>query len=151
MESSLIACPTPPTLEISELEISSLEISDLETPGYSGSQPQPEGRSQPSAESSTKPLEIGQEVRIFLSSFITIFLAELGDKTQLTTLLISAESNSPWIVFLGAGSALIATSLLGVLVGCWLARRVSARTLETAAAALLLLISVSLLWDVMQG
>lgn len=93
----------------------------------------------------------GQELRIFLSTFVTIFLAELGDKTQLTTLLISAESNAPWVVFLGAGSALVATSLLGVWVGCWLSKRVSARTLETAAAALLLLISVLLLWDVVQG
>lgn len=100
---------------------------------------------------SAKRIGLGQEFRIFLSTFITIFLAELGDKTQLTILLISAESHAPWIVFLGAGSALIATSLLGVWVGSWLAKRVSARTLETAAAALLLVISVLLLWDVMQG
>jgi Ca2+/H+ antiporter, TMEM165/GDT1 family len=91
---------------------------------------------------------LGQEVRIFLSTFLTIFLAELGDKTQLTTLLMSAESNKPWVVFLGAGSALIATSLLGVVVGHWLSQRVSNRTLETAAAAMLLLIAVMLLCDV---
>lgn len=100
---------------------------------------------------SPQQMGMGQEFRIFLSTFITIFLAELGDKTQLTILLISAESHAPWIVFLGAGSALIATSLLGVWVGSWLAKRVSSRTLETAAAALLLVISVWLLWDVMQG
>jgi Ca2+/H+ antiporter, TMEM165/GDT1 family len=95
-----------------------------------------------------KPVRLGQEVRIFLSTFLTIFLAELGDKTQLTTLLMSAESNKPWVVFLGAGSALIATSLLGVVVGHWLSQRVSNRTLETAAAAMLLLIAVMLLCDV---
>jgi putative Ca2+/H+ antiporter (TMEM165/GDT1 family) len=49
----------------------------------------------------------------FASTFATIFLAELGDKTQVTTLLISAQSGQPWVVFLGAGTALIATSLLG--------------------------------------
>lgn len=86
--------------------------------------------------------------RIFLSTFITIFLAELGDKTQVTTLLISAQSQSPWTVFLGAGSALIATSLIGVLVGQWLSRRLSPRTLDTAAGALLLGITVCLLWDI---
>ncbi|NEP20194.1 MAG: TMEM165/GDT1 family protein [Leptolyngbya sp. SIO4C1] len=85
---------------------------------------------------------------IFLSTFVTIFLAELGDKTQVTTLLISAESHSPWIVFLGAASALIATSLIGVLLGRWLAKRVSAKTLDTLAAVLLLLITVGLVSDI---
>ena len=87
---------------------------------------------------------------IFGSTFLTIFLAEMGDKTQLATLLMSAQSSSPWIVFAGAAVALIATSLLGVLIGRWLANRLSPKTLETAAGALLLFISVMLLWDVVQ-
>ncbi|MEB3290377.1 MAG: TMEM165/GDT1 family protein [Leptolyngbya sp.] len=86
--------------------------------------------------------------RVLISTFITIFLAELGDKTQVTTLLMSAQSEAPWIVFLGAGSALIATSLLGVLLGQWLARRVSPQALDTAAGAVLLGITVWLLWDI---
>lgn len=86
--------------------------------------------------------------QVFLSTFVTILLAELGDKTQLTTLLMSAESHAPWIVFLGSGSALIATSLFGVLLGRWLSTRVSPRTIETAAGATLLLIAVLLLWDI---
>ncbi|MEP0817420.1 TMEM165/GDT1 family protein [Trichocoleus desertorum GB2-A4] len=85
---------------------------------------------------------------VFCSTFVTIFLAELGDKTQVTTLLMSAESQSPWMVFAGAALALITTSLLGVLVGRWLANRLSPKSLETAAGAALLLVSVSLLWDV---
>jgi putative Ca2+/H+ antiporter (TMEM165/GDT1 family) len=85
---------------------------------------------------------------IFSSTFLTIFLAEMGDKTQLATLLMSAQSHSPWVVFAGAAAALIATSLLGVLLGRWLARRLSPKTLETSAGALLLFISVMLLWDV---
>ena len=87
---------------------------------------------------------------IFSSTFLTIFLAEMGDKTQLATLLMSAESRSPWIVFAGAATALIATSLLGVLIGRWLANRLSPKTLETSAGALLLFISVMLLWDVVR-
>lgn len=86
--------------------------------------------------------------RIFFSTFVTIFLAELGDKTQMTTLLMSAESHAPWVVFLGAGSALISTSLIGVLLGQWLAHRLSPRTLDTAAGTLLLAITVWLLWDI---
>ena len=86
---------------------------------------------------------------IFSSTFITILLAELGDKTQVATLLIAAESEAPWIVFLAAASALIATSLMGVLLGRWLAKHLAPETLETAAGASLLAISVLLLWDVM--
>ncbi len=87
---------------------------------------------------------------VFSSTFLTIFLAEMGDKTQLATLLMSAQSQSPWVVFVGAATALIATSLLGVVIGRWLATRLSPRTLETSAGALLLFISVMLLWDVVQ-
>jgi len=87
---------------------------------------------------------------IFSSTFLTIFLAEFGDKTQLSTLLMSAESQSPWVVFLGSATALITTSLLGVLLGQWLANRLTPKTVETAAGASLLLISVMLLWDVVQ-
>lgn len=86
--------------------------------------------------------------REFLTAFITIFLAELGDKTQLATLLITAESQSPWVVFVGAATALITTSLLGVLLGRWLATRLAPGVLQTATGASLLLIAVLLLWDV---
>ena len=86
----------------------------------------------------------------FLSTFITIFLAEMGDKTQLATLLLSAQSQSPWIVFLGAGTALIATSLVGVLLGRYLAKVLSPRTLDIAAGMLLMVISILLLGDVVQ-
>ena len=58
---------------------------------------------------------------ILITSFSTIFLAELGDKTQLATLIISAQSGRPLIVFIGASLALISTSLLGVLIGRWIA------------------------------
>ena len=87
---------------------------------------------------------------IFSSTFVTIFLAEMGDKTQLSTLLIAAESQSPWIVFAGAAIALIATSLLGVLVGYWLSHRLSPKTMERSAGILLIFISAMLLWDVVQ-
>lgn len=87
---------------------------------------------------------------VFGSTFLTIFLAEFGDKTQLATLLMSAESHSPWVVFLGSATALIATSLIGVVLGRWLATRLAPKTLKTAAGASLLFISLTLLWDVVQ-
>lgn len=86
--------------------------------------------------------------KVFGSTFVTIFLAELGDKTQVATLLMSAQSQNPWVVFAGAASALVATSLVGVLVGRWLCTRLSPKTLERATGMLLLAISALLVWDV---
>ncbi|WP_227500047.1 TMEM165/GDT1 family protein [Synechococcus sp. PCC 7335] len=85
---------------------------------------------------------------VFFSTFLTIFLAELGDKTQITTMLMSAESQSPLIVFAGAGLALISTSLIGVLLGQWLSKRVSEESLDTWAGILLLLITIGLVGDI---
>jgi Ca2+/H+ antiporter, TMEM165/GDT1 family len=100
-------------------------------------------------ESSTS-LQKSGVLSTFFSTFITIFLAEMGDKTQLATLLLSAQSQSPWIVFLGAGTALIATSLVGVLLGRYLAKVLSPRTLDIAAGMLLMVIAILLLGDVVQ-
>jgi putative Ca2+/H+ antiporter (TMEM165/GDT1 family) len=87
----------------------------------------------------------------FGTTFITIFLAEIGDKTQLSTLLMSAQSHSPWVVFMGSAAALITTSLLGVLLGSWISSRLSPKTVEKAAGVMLLLISIMLFWDVVIG
>jgi len=88
--------------------------------------------------------------KICATTFATIFLAEMGDKTQVSTLLMSAESHAPWVVFTGAATALISTSLIGVLVGRWLCTRLSPRTLDTAAGITLALIALWLFWDVAQ-
>ncbi len=87
---------------------------------------------------------------IFATTFLTIFLAEIGDKTQLSTLLMSAESQSPWVVFFGSAAALVTTSLLGVVLGSWMASRFSPKIVEKAAGIMLLLISLMLFYDVAQ-
>ena len=56
-------------------------------------------------------------ISLLLSTFLTVFIAELGDKTQLATLTISGTSDKPLAVFLGSSSALIFASLLGALTG----------------------------------
>ncbi|MEO0869337.1 MAG: TMEM165/GDT1 family protein [Cyanobacteria bacterium J06642_11] len=87
-------------------------------------------------------------IQLFLTTFLTIFVAEIGDKTQVTTLLMSAESQAPWTVFLGAGTALVCTTLLGVSVGRWLSNQVKEETLETITGTILMGIAILLLWDV---
>ena len=105
----------------------------------------------PNPENNTITSPDSQKVGVwstFFSTFITIFLAEMGDKTQLATLLMTAQSQSPWIVFAGSGLALIATSLVGVLLGRYLAKVLSPETLDIAAGVLLMVISILLLGDV---
>jgi Ca2+/H+ antiporter, TMEM165/GDT1 family len=85
---------------------------------------------------------------VWLSTFVTIFLAEMGDKTQLATMLMAAQSKSPLSVLLGAGTALIATSLVGVLLGRWMSKIVSPKVLDLLAATLMLGIAVMLAIEV---
>jgi putative Ca2+/H+ antiporter (TMEM165/GDT1 family) len=75
---------------------------------------------------------------VLVSTFTTVFVAELGDKTQLATLLLSAQSGAPWRVFLGAATALIASSLVGVLVGRWLAQVLPPERLQLMAGVLMI-------------
>ena len=99
----------------------------------------------------TSPVKSNQQQKfwvVFSSTFITIFLAEMGDKTQLVTLLMSAESQAPWVVFAGAALALIATSLIGVSIGYWLSKKLSPETLDLSVAILLLIITTWLIGDV---
>ncbi|MEM9273661.1 MAG: TMEM165/GDT1 family protein [Cyanobacteria bacterium P01_F01_bin.143] len=85
---------------------------------------------------------------VFTSTFVTMFFAEMGDKTQVVTLLMSAESQAPWLVFLGAAAALITTSLLGVLIGYWLAKKLNPKVLDLSVAILLLFITAWLISDI---
>jgi putative Ca2+/H+ antiporter (TMEM165/GDT1 family) len=72
--------------------------------------------------------------KLFATVFATIFVAELGDKTQLATLLYASDAARPrWIVFSAAAAALVATSALGVLAGSLLAEWVSPRVVRWVA------------------
>lgn len=76
------------------------------------------------------------DIKILITVFATVFLAELGDKTQLATMLFAADKDvSKWTVFAGAALALVATSALGVLAGGVIANFVSPRTLQLIAGA----------------
>ena len=78
---------------------------------------------------------------IFLTSFTTIFIAELGDKTQLATLMLSAESGKPLIVFLGSSFALLCSSIVGVLIGKWISTKISKERFSLFTGILMTIIS----------
>ncbi len=74
------------------------------------------------------------DYKILVTVFITVFIAELGDKTQLATLLFAADKEvSKWSVFFGASLALILTSAIGVLAGGVISSYISARHLSYIA------------------
>ena len=85
---------------------------------------------------------------IFITTFTTIFIAELGDKTQIATLMLSAESGRPVIVFIGSSLALISSSVVGVLIGKWLSQKVSPSKFELFTGILMIIISLFLAYDV---
>ena len=84
---------------------------------------------------------------IFFTTFTTIFIAELGDKTQIATLMLSAESGKPTIVFLGSSLALISSSVVGVLLGKWLSKKISPSNFALFTGALMIIISLFLAYD----
>ena len=86
-----------------------------------------------------------------LTSFTVIFLAELGDKTQLAMIALAAESGAIWSVFVGGTAALWAVSLLGIVVGRTLLRRVPTIWVHRAAAILFGVFGVLALSQVLVG
>lgn len=86
--------------------------------------------------------------KIFGTAFITLFLAELGDKTQLAIITMSAKSESfgsKLAVFVGASLALVLVSLLGVLVGGTLSQYVPTEWLQRIVAVAFIVVGVLML------
>ena len=82
---------------------------------------------------------------LLLSTFLTIFIAELGDKTQFATLTISGTSNKPLAVFLGSSTALVFASLLGALAGGSISNFVPEIILKSIASITFFIIGIRLL------
>lgn len=85
-------------------------------------------------------------LKTFLVTFGIIFFAELGDKTQLTVMTMAAQSKTWLPVFLGATSALAASSLLAAIFGGFITRVVPAQFIHYGAGALFIVIGVLLLF-----
>ncbi len=83
--------------------------------------------------------------KLFAGTFALVFLAELGDKTQLTALAASSGAKSPWSVFAGASLALVLSTLIAVLVGTGLTKVLPDRYLKLAAGVLFLIFGAVLI------
>ena len=82
---------------------------------------------------------------LFLTTFITVFLAEMGDKTQLTTITLSSSTNKPVAVFLGSSSALILATLLGALAGGSIANLIPDFILKLISGIVFLILGINIL------
>jgi putative Ca2+/H+ antiporter (TMEM165/GDT1 family) len=84
--------------------------------------------------------------------FVTLLLAELGDKTQIATLLFSsAEAHSPWAVFAGASAALVAASGLAVLIGHYAGHYLTALPIPLIAGCLFVALGVTTIVQYIRG
>ncbi len=81
-----------------------------------------------------------------LLSFGSILVAEMGDKTQLATMLLSARSANPFLTFVAAALALVATSLIGVWAGMWVAKVLPPRIIKLTAGIGFVGIGAVILW-----
>ena len=76
------------------------------------------------------------DLRLFATVFSTIFVAELGDKTQLATFLYAADAHNPKLtVFAASAAALVLSSALGVIAGAFISEHVSPKVLSWVAGA----------------
>jgi Ca2+/H+ antiporter, TMEM165/GDT1 family len=85
------------------------------------------------------------EWKLFFMTFGSVFLAELGDKTQLATLMFSTQAKKPVIIFIAAASALVLSTLIAVVAGRFVAEHVPERTLKIVAGVGFVAIGVWLL------
>ena len=85
-------------------------------------------------------------INLLISIFITVFIAELGDKTQLATLTLSGTSSKPVAVLLGSSLALVSASLLGALAGGSISTLIPEIYLKSIASATFFIIGIRLIF-----
>lgn len=92
------------------------------------------------------------DLKVLATVFSTVFLAELGDKTQLATMVFASDKDvSKWTVFAGSALALVTTSALGVVAGSVLSRWVQPKHLEIAAGLAFIVLGAWTLWKALKG
>ncbi|MBI4701328.1 MAG: TMEM165/GDT1 family protein [Deltaproteobacteria bacterium] len=87
--------------------------------------------------------------KVLGTTFGIVFLAELGDKTQLAALALAGRTGKPWAVFLGASAALVLVTLIGVAAGALLGKYLPEKAVRLGAALLFVAVGAYLLWGVL--
>ena len=85
------------------------------------------------------------DFRVLLTTFGIIFLAEMGDKTQLAAMTMAADTKRPWAVFIGSSIALVAVSAIGVAVGSVIGQYVPLEWVKRGAAVAFIVIGILML------
>jgi putative Ca2+/H+ antiporter (TMEM165/GDT1 family) len=94
-------------------------------------------------------IEATNELKLALNVFVMIFLTELGDRTQVATLLMAADQPSQRVaVFAGAATALVVATGIGVLAASWVAHYVPQKTLHVGVALMFIILG---LWTLRQA
>ncbi|MDD2574365.1 MAG: TMEM165/GDT1 family protein [Bacillota bacterium] len=83
--------------------------------------------------------------KLFFTTFSMLFLAELGDKTQLAVFTLSTQSSSFMPVFLGASAALVVVTFIGVFLGRFISNYIPIPILHTAAGLLFVVMGICIL------
>jgi Ca2+/H+ antiporter, TMEM165/GDT1 family len=89
--------------------------------------------------------------QVFLLAFTTLFVAEMGDKTQLAVFSLVADSKAPLAVFLGASVALTIVTLIGVLFGGLVTKLIPVQLLKVGSGLLFTGIGIYTLWEAFSG
>jgi len=88
-------------------------------------------------------------LKMYVTVFATVFLAELGDKTQIATLLYAADERNPKLpVFLASASALVVAAGVAVLAGSWISAYVNPKTLSWIAGAGFIIVGI---WTIVRA
>ncbi len=82
---------------------------------------------------------------LLFTTFVTVFLAEIGDKTQLTTITLSSSTNKPFAVFIGSSIALILATLLGALAGGSIANLIPPFILKLISGIVFFILGINLI------
>ncbi|MEK7291125.1 MAG: TMEM165/GDT1 family protein [Planctomycetota bacterium] len=83
--------------------------------------------------------------KIILSTFVTIFLAELGDKTQIASILMTSKTNKPVLVFIGTMLAFAVVTVIGVAVGSVITKFLPINFIKVGAAIAFIIVGVLIL------
>lgn len=85
--------------------------------------------------------------KIIATTFVTVFLAELGDKTQIATLAFSMESDSKWGIFIASAAALTLSSFLAVFLGSYVSNWISPQILTRISGVIFIILGAFLLFN----